>query len=82
MRDALRVAENLGAARIFIPPAPTATSTGNASQCDHVHYPTVCIPPYPPDLNCDDIPYNNFTVVGSDPHGFDGNDNDGVGCET
>ena len=43
-------------------------------------YPTVCIPPYPPDLDCDEIPYSNFTVRGSDPHGFDG-DGDGVGCE-
>jgi hypothetical protein len=43
----------------------------------------VCIPPPPPDLNCDDegVP-ENFEVVGSDPHGFDGNDNDGIGCES
>jgi hypothetical protein len=44
-------------------------------------YPGVCIPPPPPDLDCADIPYRNFIVVGSDPHGFDG-DGDGVGCET
>jgi micrococcal nuclease len=44
-------------------------------------YPGVCIAPYPPDLNCGDIPYKNFKVVGSDPHGFDG-DNDGIGCES
>lgn len=43
-------------------------------------YPTVCIPPPPPDLDCSDIPYRNFTVVGLDPHGFDG-DGDGIGCE-
>ncbi len=43
-------------------------------------YPTVCIPPPPPDLNCGDISYRNFRVVGSDPHRFDG-DHDGVGCE-
>jgi hypothetical protein len=45
-------------------------------------YPGVCIPPPPPDLNCDDegIP-ENFEVSGSDPHGFDG-DNDGIGCES
>ena len=49
------------------------------SRCDP-SYPDVCIPPPPPDLNCDDISARNFRVVGSDPHGFDG-DNDGIGCE-
>ena len=58
------------------PPAPAA-ATG---VCDP-SYPTVCIPPAPPDLNCGDISARQFTVVGSDPHGFDGN-NDGVGCES
>ena len=47
--------------------------------CD-LSYPDVCIPPYPPDLNCGDIRYTDFRVVGGDPHGFDG-DGDGVGCE-
>jgi hypothetical protein len=45
-------------------------------------YPDVCIPPYPPDLNCSDVPYTNIRVIGADPHGLDGYDNDGVGCET
>jgi len=44
-------------------------------------YPDVCIAPYPPDLNCGDIGYSNFRVIGDDPHGFDG-DNDGIGCES
>ena len=43
-------------------------------------YPTVCIPPPPPDLDCRDVPYRHFKVVGADPHHFDGN-HDGVGCE-
>ena len=45
-------------------------------------YPDDCIPPPPPNLNCGDegVP-ENFQVVGSDPHGFDG-DNDGIGCES
>ncbi len=35
-----------------------------------------------PDLDCDDIWYENFRVVKHpDPHGFDA-DADGVGCET
>ena len=44
-------------------------------------YPDVCIPPYPPDLDCGEIPYKNFKVTGSDPHRFDG-DKDGIGCES
>ncbi len=43
-------------------------------------YPDVCITPYPVDLDCDEISYSNFRVIGSDPHGFDA-DNDGIGCE-
>lgn len=43
-------------------------------------YPDVCIPPYPPDLDCGEIPYCQFRVLPPDPHGFDG-DNDGIGCE-
>jgi hypothetical protein len=51
------------------------------NSCDP-SYPDVCIPPPPPNLNCDDegVP-ENFEVSGSDPHGFDG-DNDGIGCES
>lgn len=44
-------------------------------------YPDVCIPPSPPDLNCDDVPYNDISVVGEDPHGFD-REGDGIGCES
>ena len=51
--------------------------------CDRISYPdpNVCIPPFPPDLNCDEVTYKNFKVIGSDPHRFDG-DNDGIGCES
>jgi micrococcal nuclease len=48
-------------------------------RCDP-SYPDVCIPAPPPDLDCADIPYRNFRVVGRDPHHFD-SDHDGVGCE-
>lgn len=57
--------------------APVVQPAGN---CDP-SYPTVCIPPPPPDLDCGEIRYRRFTVVGNDPHRFDG-DNDGVGCES
>jgi len=55
----------------------TIKSVGN---CDP-SYPDVCIPPYPPDLNCKDIPYTKFKVLPPDPHRFDG-DKDGIGCES
>jgi len=47
--------------------------------CDS-SYPSVCIPPSPPDLDCSDIRYRNFEVLQPDPHRFDG-DKDGIGCE-
>jgi hypothetical protein len=50
----------------------------NPGSCDP-SYPTVCIPPPPPDLNCGDIEFRNFVVLQPDPHRFDGN-NDGIGC--
>jgi len=55
-------------------------STPSAPDCDP-SYPDVCIAPYPPDLDCGEIGYSNFRVIGSDPHGFD-RDNDGIGCES
>ena len=59
------------------PPAPTPQP--EEIKCDP-SYPTVCIPPYPPDLDCDEIPHINFKVLQPDPHRFDG-DKDGIGCE-
>ena len=63
----------------YVPPVQTVIPppVGN---CDP-SYPTVCIPPPPPDLNCGDIPYRNFTVLPPDPHHFDGN-HDGIGCQS
>jgi hypothetical protein len=59
------------------PPPPPTSSTSN---CDP-SYPTVCIPPHPPDLDCGEIHFRRFTVLAPDPHGFDA-DFDGVGCES
>ncbi len=53
------------------------TVGGNCSPA----YPTLCLPPPPPDLDCGQIPYRNFPVLPPDPHDLDGNDNDGIGCE-
>jgi hypothetical protein len=49
------------------------------NQCDS-SYPDVCIPVYPPDLDCEEIRHTNFKVLQPDPHGFD-IDRDGIGCE-
>lgn len=61
------------------PPAPPAEVAPRPG-CDP-SYPSVCIPPSPPDLDCADVPYRRFAVVGADPHRFD-SDHDGIGCET
>jgi hypothetical protein len=53
---------------------------GGGGNCSPA-YPDFCIPPPPPDLDCDDINGQNFTVLAPDPHGFD-SDGDGVGCES
>ena len=44
-------------------------------------YPGLCIPPPPPDLDCENISARNFSVLPPDPHRFD-DDNDGIGCPT
>ncbi len=65
------------------PSKPVRTSAppqDKQNDCDP-SYPDFCIPPPPPNLNCPDISQKRFTVSGSDPHGFD-RDNDGVGCES
>ena len=60
---------------------PTPGSGGDARAGCDPSYPSVCIPRFPPDLDCGEIPFRRFQVVGSDPHGFD-RDRDGVGCES
>src|SRR3989304_1585900 len=61
-------------------PQPTATAT-LTENCDRQSYPDVCIPRFPPDLDCGQIPFRRFTVRQPDPPGFDA-DRAGVGCET
>ena len=48
--------------------------------CDS-SYPDICIPSFPPDLDCGEIPYVNFRVIAPDEHRFDV-DEDGIGCES
>jgi len=64
---------------ILAPGVATPTPTRNPHVCA-AEYPTVCIPPPPPDLNCPDITFRNFTVLPPDRHHFD-TDHDGIGCE-
>lgn len=59
-------------------PVDTAIGVSASSDCDP-SYPTICLPSSP-DLNCPEIPYTNFEVIGADPHGVD-RDHDGIGCE-
>lgn len=54
--------------------------TGRSTKGCDPSYPRVCIPPAPPDLDCGDVEFQQFAVIGRDPHSFDG-DRDGVGCE-
>jgi micrococcal nuclease len=60
------------------PPTKSGEGIEIGVDCDP-SYPDICIPSPPPKLTCKDIDYRNFRVTGSDPHGFDGN-NDGWGC--
>ena len=77
---AYRQAERAGRTRVDgIWHACASPSPPPSGRCDP-SYPDVCIPPPPPDLDCADVPYTNFRVVGADPHRFDG-DGDGIGCE-
>ena len=62
------------------PPSVPPTPTRDPARCA-AEYPTVCIPPPPPDLNCSDISYRNFRVLPPDRHNFD-TDGDGIGCES
>ncbi|MBA4385462.1 MAG: hypothetical protein C0410_12060 [Anaerolinea sp.] len=82
-----QVAAEAGLIGLWAPtPAPVVISDPIVApphqdgNCDP-SYPTVCIPPPPPDLDCPEIQYDDFKVLPPDPHGFD-RDNDGIGCET
>lgn len=63
------------------PPMAVAPSAGSSGDSCDPSYPDVCIPSAPPDLDCGDVADRRFRVLPPDPHGFDGRDDDGVGCE-
>jgi Flp pilus assembly pilin Flp len=68
-------------------PSPDAASPDTQTfrpplTCD-AHYSGACIPPPPPDLDCDDLAHMGITgtvsVSDSDPHHLD-TDGDGIAC--
>ena len=82
--EAAQAGAEQGALGLFSSGATSATTQAPATNPSirancHPSYPDSCIPPPPPDLDCDDIGVEGFTVLQPDPHGFDGNGN-GVGC--
>ncbi len=78
--EAQREARAAGVGLWSATPPPSAAGSAGEGGCDPA-YPTVCIPPPPPDLDCADITDRNFEVLPPDPHHFDG-DHDGIGCES
>ncbi len=58
---------------------PRSTSPRRPFKCDPA-YPTLCLPPAPPDLDCGDIPEREFIALHPDPHRLDG-DGNGIACE-
>jgi micrococcal nuclease len=62
---------------------PSGPPTQNTGKCDP-NYSGACVPPYPPDLDCDDLRARALAlpvrVVAFDPHRLDG-DGDELGCE-
>ena len=73
-------AQRNGCPKTMISQTETQPTQPQQPSCDP-SYPDFCIPSPPPDLDCKDIPQKRFTVIGSDPHRFDG-DKDGIGCES
>ena len=64
-------------ARALLPFVVGAPSRENCEPA----YPTVCLPPPPPDLDCPQVlPLVNFAALPADPHGLDA-DKDGIACE-
>lgn len=57
----------------------TSSIPQSSGDCD-ASYPNLCIPSPPPDLDCGQILFSDFTVLPPDPHRFDA-DHDGIGCE-
>ncbi len=72
----------LASARAESPPVflPAVMGSRPAAECSP-SYPTICLHPPPPDLDCDEIPHTDFPVLPPDEHHLDA-DKDGIGCES
>ena len=57
------------------PPKPVRRPSPTSQDCAEGYTP--CVPPYPPDVDCDDV--GAVVVTGDDPHGLD-DDGDGRAC--
>ncbi|MGH2756452.1 MAG: excalibur calcium-binding domain-containing protein [Actinomycetota bacterium] len=69
---------NGGRHKVWFTLVPPETQGGKT--CDP-NYTGACIPSYQRGLDCTEASATNFRSVGSDPHGFD-SDNDGIACES
>jgi len=81
--DGVETDKRLISENVSTPPVAEATALGTKEpkkqNCDPNYTP--CVPNVSYDLDCPDIGFS-VTVIGYDHHGFDGNDNDGYGCES
>ncbi len=71
--------EQVAPVRNADPVRESAPAPQPKTSCDPNYNP--CVPNVSYDLDCGDIGFS-VTVIGDDVHGFDGNDNDGLGCES
>lgn len=58
---------------------PVPTHPSLSEDCDS-SYPTICVHPPPPNLDCEDIEHREFKVIPPDKHYFDP-DGNGIGCQ-
>jgi resuscitation-promoting factor RpfB len=81
--DGQETSKKIAKEEITTAPVAQVTAVGTyvkpQNSCDPNYTP--CVPLVSYDLDCPDIGFR-VTVVGYDKHGFDGNDNDGLGCES
>ena len=74
--DLQREARDEGRGLWALSPATSGPAVGGGDSA----YPTACISPPSPDLDCRGIPHRRFKALPPDPHRFDG-DRDGIGSE-
>lgn len=84
LQDGKEIEKKLIKEELTTPPVSEVTAVGThiapppRQNCDRNYTP--CVPNVSYDLDCPDIGFS-VEVIGSDPHGFD-RDNDGYGCES